>query len=96
MANRKMKTAEQGTLIDVEPEHSKEIIAAAKAYQKIKKQRCELTAKETEAREKLIGLIKSENLQRLEDGSIKFRLDGYEISLVPQDEKLKVKEDDED
>lgn len=86
-------TGQQMDLLEVGPENQKEIMRVAKAYRSIVKQRVGLSAKENELKQKLLGLIKDAHLQRLEDGKIKFKLDGYLITVTPRDELVQIKED---
>ena len=87
---------EQMDLIDVKPEHSTEIVACVKRYkhaQTLKKRGAEEEKNETQ---NLLDLIEAEDLECLEDGTIVFTVDGYKISVVPQDSKVKVKGEGEE
>lgn len=86
---------EQLELIDVKPENMKEIIPAAKTYQKAKAARIKATEKEVKAKVELLSLVKSAKLKPLDDGAIRFKCDGLLISITPRDELIKVKEEDE-
>jgi hypothetical protein len=83
-------------LIDVTPEHGKAILAIAKDYKKVVVARMRMGEKEVDLKGKLLELIKKENLARLENGSIRFRLDGMIITVTPRDELIKVKEEGEE
>lgn len=87
---------EQLDLIDVSPANSKEIIKQARIYKKAQAERCEALAEEVESKQKLLSLIKEAGLKPLEDGVIRFRLDGFTITVKPRDELVKVKDDSED
>ena len=85
---------QQMDLIDVSPKNSKEIIRQAQIYRDALARRQSALNEETNAKQKLLDLIKKAGLQRLEDGTIKFHVDGYKITVTPRDELVKVKEDD--
>jgi hypothetical protein len=89
------EAGEQMPLIEVSPEHSKEIVRVAKAYRKSVTNRQNELANEVELKQKLMGLINEEHLQRLPDGTIKFSVEGYIITVTPRDEKVTVKEESE-
>jgi len=88
------EAGEQMDLINVGPEHSDEIIAAAKVYVKYRDKRIEVGNTEVEKKKILLGLIKAENLKPLEDGKIRLKCVNYFISITPTEYKLKVQEDD--
>ena len=90
------QNGEQLDLIDVTPENSKKIIAVAKRYKAAQSQRIEALQEEIAEKQKLLGLVKEANLQRLEDGKIRFRVDGMTITVTLRDELIKVKEDGEE
>jgi hypothetical protein len=87
------KDGEQLELIDVAPENSKKIIAVAKRYKTALAERMAALVEEKAEKQKLLALVKEADLQPLEDGSIRFRVDGMTISITPRDELIKVKED---
>lgn len=89
----KPTAGEQLDLIDVSPKEAKEIIPLAKKYKAAVKNRLMYLKEETDTKEKLLEMIKQANLQRLDDGSIKFHCKGLLITVVPRDEKITVKED---
>ena len=86
---------EQMDLIDVKPKNSKEIIRHARLYKMAQEKRVNALAEEVAEKKKLLELIEQEHLQRLEDGKIKFKLDGYTITVTPRDELVRIKEDNE-
>jgi hypothetical protein len=89
-------SGEQLDLIDITPENGKAILAIAKDYKKAIAARMRMSEKEVDLKGKLLELIKKENLARLENGSIRFRLDGMIITVTPRDELIKVKEEGEE
>lgn len=89
------ETGEQLQLIDVGPKNSKKLNALAKGYKAIIAERLALQAKEADKKAKIMQLLHDEHLSRLEDGSMKCRCEGFEFSLTPKDEVLKVTESDE-
>lgn len=82
-------------LIDVGPENSKEIIRVARLYKTTLSKRIDLLAQEVEHKHKLLELINNAHLQRLPDGRIRFKVEGYTITVTPRDELVKIKEDSE-
>ena len=97
MDNKKEKpeTNESGgqlDLIDFHPESSGEIIKAARAYKKYQAARIAAGNKEVTQKQKIVRLVRAEELQTLEDGKIKFELDNMVISIEPRDELVKVKD----
>ena len=90
---------EQMPLIDVSPEHSKEIEKVARAYNAKVKARLDIQKGrdgEEDLQQRLLDLVKAENLSRDNSGKIKFTVNGVEILLVPTKEKVKVKMVDEE
>ncbi len=93
MAKKQKKDAgEQLELIDVGPEHGKEILAAAKIYKKHQKARLAAAAKEGEQKKLILELVEKAHLQRLAGGVIKFELEGIPITITPRDELVQVGE----
>jgi hypothetical protein len=90
---KEVEKGEQMDLIDVGPKNSKEIIKHARLYKSALAKRVDAFAEEVAQKQKLLELINAEHLQRLEDGKIKFRLDGFTITVTPRDELVKIKED---
>jgi predicted site-specific integrase-resolvase len=86
------KTEEQMDLLDVHPQEAKQILSIAKNYKDVVNERVKLTKKETDLKEKLKSLIRSAGLTPMADGTIKFSLDGYSISMQPRDELIRVAE----
>ncbi len=84
---------EQRDLIDVAPENFKKMIPVAKAYRKTVKERVALTNKETELKQKLLQMVHEANLTRLSDGKVKFKCEGYVVTITPTDEKISIKEE---
>jgi hypothetical protein len=87
------EAGEQMDLIDVAPANAKPIIAEARAYEAAKRARLKAGAEETARKEKLLTLIKQANLQRLDDGSIRFKARGFIIKVTPRDELVTVTEE---
>jgi len=92
---KEVEKGEQMDLIDVNPEHSKEIIKLARQYKKAQVTRVNALVEETKLKQQLLSLIKEEHLQRLEDGTIMFTIDSYKITVTPRDELIKVKDESE-
>ena len=89
---QKKETGEQLELIDVGPKDGKEIMAAARLYQKHQAARLKALEKEIEQKTLILELVKKAKLQPLAGGVIKFRLDGMTITIKPRDELVQVKE----
>jgi len=91
----KLETKEEGEqldLIDVHPENAKEILAAARLYQKHQSDRIKAGVKEAEQKQLILELVKKENLQTLVGGKVRFELDGVLISITPRDELVQITE----
>jgi len=82
-------------LIDVTPEYLAEIKPVARRYRAALRARLDALEEETAAKQELLSLIKASNPSRLPDGSIRFRCDGYLISVTPRDELVKVKDEED-
>lgn len=93
--SKNKEAGEQLDLIDVAPENSKVIIAVAKRYKKAQRERIRALDEEKKQKIKLLALVGEAHLQRLEDGKIRFRCDGYLITITPRDELVQVAESDE-
>jgi hypothetical protein len=87
----KKKAGEQQTLMDIEPEHSKEMIALAKKYKKHQKARMAALEAETDTKQKILDLIRKDGIKPIEDGKIKFSVDGVTFKVTPRDELVQVK-----
>jgi len=88
----------QMPLIDIGPEKSKEIVRIGRAYNAKVKERLAIQNGrngEFELQQKLLDLVKAENLTRDKNGKIKFKIDGVSIELTPTKEKIKVKVDED-
>lgn len=97
MTRKKEQTGpEQLDLIDVRPENAKEILQAAKSYKIAQKKRLDALGKEVQEKQKVLEFVKKAKLKPLEDGTIRFTLDGVTISVKPRDELLTVKCEDEE
>ena len=94
---QKSRPGEQMDLIDIGPVQKKQILQVARAYKKAVRARMAVGDEEKQLKNKLLGMVRKENLTPLEDGSVKFELDGVKISVTPRDELIKVKfpEDEE-
>lgn len=92
--NTDVPKGDQMALMNVSPKKSKEIVRVAKAYHAKVRERLEIQKGrngEDALQEKLLELVKAENLSRDNNGKIKFKVDGVELELVPTKEKVKVK-----
>jgi len=87
---------EQLDLIDIHPKEAKPIIAAARLYKKYQLARMAAGKKEVEQKRKVLELVKEAKLQPLEGGKIKFEYNGVEISIMPRDELVKIKDKTEE
>lgn len=89
------KEQEQLDLIDVRPENAKQILLAARSYKNAQKKRLDALGREVQEKQKVLDFVKKAKLKPLEDGTIRFKLDGVTISVKPRDELLTVKCDDD-
>lgn len=94
-AKAKPDTGEQAELIDVTPKNHKEIIKLARAYKKAQGERTSALAEEIKWKEKLLAEVKEAKIVAEPDGGYKFKCDGATISVMPRDELVRVKFDDE-
>ena len=92
-AGRKPK---QLKLIETLPDNIQEIVDLAEEYEDVKQGRINILEKEKELKHKLLEMIKDSGIKPLEDGVIRFKHDGFMISITPRDELIKVKEIEED
>ena len=88
-----VEKGEQMPLINVGPKHAKAIVKTARLYKATVKKRIEIAAEEAKLKAKLIAQVKEENLTPLEDGVIRFTVDGYTITATPRDILLQVTEE---
>ena len=91
-----MVPGQQMDLIEVGPENTKEIKKHALLYKKAQKERIAALEIENDEKEKILELIRKAGLKPLEDGKIKFRCDGFIITVTPRDELVKIKEENDD
>lgn len=88
-----LEPGEQMTWLDLDAEELKAIMPKIRKYRQIVKQRVSLTAQEVELKETIKEFFHKSEFQRLADGSIKVHCEGLRIHLIPQDEKIEIKED---
>ena len=88
-------TGEQLDLLDVGPENLKEIVPVARAYKKIMTQRVSMLAEEVDLKEKIKSFVHKSGLKRLPDGSFKFKCEGVTVKVIPGEEKVNVKENED-
>lgn len=87
---------EQMDLMDVGPENQEEIVRWAQAHKHAMRERMKWGKQESEAKQKVLDLIKQANLTKLEDGKIKVRCGHYTVTVIPRDAKVTIRDDDED
>jgi len=87
----KKKTNEQMDLIDVHPKNKMAILQAAKNYSSAQKVRLAALENEKAEKQKILDFVKKEGIKPLDNGSIKFSLDGVSISIKPRDELVQIK-----
>lgn len=89
----KESAGEQLDLIDVAPKNAKVIIDAAKIYKKLMLARKKAGEKEVAQKAEVLRLVREAKLTPLEGGKIRFRYDGFIVSVTPRDELVKVVEE---
>ncbi len=89
----KVAKGEQMPLLDVGPKNAKAIVKTAILYKATMKKRIEIATEEAKLKAKLIAQVKEENLTPLEDGVIRFTVDGFTITATPRDILLQVTEE---
>ena len=87
---------EQMDLIDVGPEHSKELRKQALVYKAASTQRQVWTKTEADEKVKFLEMVRKEKLKRLPDGTIKFKIGTTTMKITPRDELVQVTEDKEE
>lgn len=92
MAKKNKEEQEQMDLIDVKTKNAKKILAYAKDYKSCQKDRIDYLAKEKELKQKVIEEIRKAKLSPMDDGTIKFTVDNFKISMKPRDELIQIKE----
>ena len=91
---KEVEKGEQMDLIDVGPKAKKEIEKVGRAYRAKVDARLALQkgrGGEEELQQRLLALVKAENLTRDNDGKVKFTVGDVEFELAPTKEKVKVK-----
>ena len=89
------ESGEQLDLIDFHPKNSEAIVATARLYKKFQVARMAAGDKEVEQKQKILELVKAENLQTLAGDKVRFELDGVLITITPRDELITVKDKSE-
>ena len=85
----------QQALFDHLPPGTKKIVEAANLYKKYQAERIAWGKKESEQKQLVTQMIHDAGFQRLEDGAIRFTCEHKTISLIPQDDKLKIEDAEE-
>jgi len=89
---RKNPKQEQLDLIDIAPANQKELIKHAKFYKDASTERQAWLTEEVKEKQILLGLTKEAGIKADETGVIRFKVDGYQITIKPRDELVQVKE----
>lgn len=92
MAKKKKAKGKQLDLIDVQPKNVKTIIEVVERYKKHQKLRLAELKMEVEAKKTILELVHKARLQPLEDGTIRFKVDGRVICVTPTEEKVTITE----
>lgn len=90
------EAGEQLDLIDIAPKNAKVIIEAARIYKRLLATRQKALVKEVAQKAEVLRLVREAELTPLEGGKIRFRYDGFLISVTPRDELIKVIEETEE
>lgn len=87
-----VEKSEQLDLIDVRPKNAAELVKVAKEYNVVKAKRMKLTEKEVELKQKVLKLLEEGNVQRLEGGKRKLKIERIKIETEPSGEKVRITE----
>ena len=87
------QTGEQMNLIDVGPKNLKKIAPHARKYKAAMNERVAALAIEVAEKQIIKDMVEESGLKRMPDGSYKFHCEGLKIEIIPQDEKIKIKEE---
>lgn len=82
---------EQMALIDVGPENIKAIKGIVELYQESLAARLHYLAEEVKYKKEILRLVRKAKLKPLDNGEIKFKCDGFLITITPRDVLVKVK-----
>lgn len=93
-ARKEKHSEEQLQLLEVSHPQAKPIMASARRYKKLVRERTEALKEEIKEKEKLRALVKEANLKADEDGVVEFRCGKIVVSVTPRDELVKVKDDE--
>lgn len=88
---KKKKKGEQMALIEVGPENEEEILEAVQVYKDYQKQRLFFLKKEVAQKAVVLKLVEKAELQRLQDGKIRFLCGGNIVEIEPRDDLIKIK-----
>ena len=89
MGRKKSTSEEQATLIDVDHPDAKALKRLARTYKSHQRERIAALAQEKDAKDKILAIMHAANLTE-------FKCDDMTITIVPANEKVKVKFADED
>lgn len=73
----------------------KKLSLVQKRYKQFQKERLAALAQEKDEKQNLLRLIDDADLQRLDDGRIRFRCDSLIITITPRDELVQIKDESE-
>jgi hypothetical protein len=96
MPKNKQDERQMDLIKDLHGKEAKKILKIAKDYKAAQKARLAALEEEKAYKQGLLALIKDAGIKPLDDGTIKFSLDGYTISVKPRDELIQVRETAED
>lgn len=87
-----IEVGEQMGMLDVGPENGKVIIKAVRVYKGHQGDRLTALKKETEAKQRVLTLVKESGLKREQDGTIKLIFGKVTIKVTPQDDLITITE----
>jgi hypothetical protein len=83
---------EQRPLLDVGPKNLEKMLPIARRYNAAKKTRIKATIEEVATKAELLALVLAAKLQPLEDGRIRFEIQGCTVEATPRDFLIKITE----
>jgi hypothetical protein len=93
---KEVEPGEQLELIDVSSELQKTLKPVLRKYKAAQTERIAFLAEEKKLKNQILKMVHDAGLRPLEDGKIRFHCNGILVVVTPRDEKITIKEDDDD